>query len=82
MPRPTAIEVYPLEDFFLKIKFDNNEIKLYDVKPSIKGAWYGKLANVDYFKTVYCDGFTVAWQEGQDLCPDDIYFLSQHISNN
>ena len=43
MLRPTAIKVFPQEDYTLRIIFDNGEEKLFDVKPYIKGNWYGEL---------------------------------------
>lgn len=76
MLRPTAIEVSPLDNFFLNIKFDNGEIRLFDVKPYIKGNWYSELENREYFNTVKTNGFTVEWANGQDLCPDELYYNS------
>lgn len=74
MLRPTAIDVIPLENYKLLIKFDNGEKKLFDVKPYISGSWYGELKNENYFKAVMVDGFTVVWPNGQDICPDDLYY--------
>lgn len=76
MLRPTAIEVKPLENYELLLKFDNGEIKIFDVKPYINGAWYGELNNKNYFQSASVDGFTVVWPNGQDLCPDELYYSS------
>ncbi len=70
MLRPTAIRVFPEENYQLRIIFDNQEMKRFDVKPYIRGEWYGKLANEAYFRLAKTDGFTVVWPDGQDLCPD------------
>jgi len=75
MLRPTAVEVHPEENYKIKVAFDNGEVKLFDVKPYIKGEWYGKLFDKAYFNSVKTDGFTVVWPEGQDLCPDELYHL-------
>ncbi len=80
MLRPTAIKVTTDDNYFLIIEFDNGEVKKLDVKPYIQGSWYGKLKNPDYFKMVTTDGFTVCWSDGQDLCPDDVYFLSLSVA--
>ena len=77
--RPTAIAVTPLENYKLELTFDNGEQKIFDASWAIKGDFYGELADVEYFKTVHCDGYTIAWKNGQDLCPDDIYNLSVEI---
>lgn len=79
MLRPTAVKVIPQKDFFLRIQFDNGEEKLFDVKPYIQGNWFGKLRDEKYFNTVRTDGFTVVWPDGQDLCPDEIYDMSEAI---
>ena len=77
MLRPTAIEVFPQEDYTLHIVFDNGETKIFDVKPYIKGKWYNELLRKDYFYSAHTDGFTVVWKHGQDICPDDLYYLSK-----
>lgn len=76
MLRPTASAVKAKEDYLLEITFDNGEVKIFDVKPYIKGSWYGQLKDVNYFGAVATDGYTVVWPEGQDLCPDELYELS------
>lgn len=77
MLRPTATKVIPQENYILDVTFDNGERKFFDVKPYIKGSWYGQLSDCNYFKAVQTDGFTVVWPEGQDICPDDLYYLSK-----
>ena len=80
MLRPTAIKVKSEDNYFIRIEFDNGEVKKLDVKPYIQGSWYGRLKDLTYFKMVTTDGFTVCWPEGQDLCPDDVYSLSVSVS--
>ena len=79
MLRPTAVKVSPIEDYSLNITFDNGEVKIFDVKPYIKGSWYGMLKDRDYFNRVSTDGFTVVWPDGQDLCPDELYEISVSV---
>lgn len=76
MLRPTVKEVVSLADYRLLLKFDNGERKIFDAKPYISGEWFKELENLTYFKSVAVDGFTVVWPHGQDLCPDDLYYLS------
>lgn len=76
MLRPTAVNVTAIDDYNLILKFNNGEIRKFDVKPYIKGKFYGQLHEKDYFKFVKTDGFTVVWPNGQDICPDDLYQLS------
>ena len=80
MLRPTAKEVYPQRDYMLMIVFDNGETRVFDVKPYIRGEWYGRLADEAYFRAAKTDGFTVVWPDGQDLCPDELYEMSKQVS--
>ena len=77
--RPTATQITPLEGYHLLITFDNGEIRNLDVNPYIKGNWYGKLRDKKLFATVKPNGYTVVWEDGQDLCPDDVYYTSELV---
>ncbi len=79
MLRPTAIKVSVLENYKLKIEFNNGETKLFDVLPYIQGSWYSQLKDKNYFSLVKADGFTITWPDGQDICPDDLYYNSSPI---
>lgn len=70
-PRP--IEVKPLEDYKLYLKFKNNEEKIYDVKRILKNKMFEKLKNVEYFKNVKISGCTIEWKDGEDIAPENLY---------
>ncbi len=74
MLRPIAKKVVALDDYLLQIEFDNGECKNFDVKPYIQGTWYSELKNPIYFKSAFANGYTIEWPNGQDLCPDEIYY--------
>ena len=76
MLRPTVIYVEPREDYLLYLEFDNGEKKFFDMKPYIKGDFYGQLANKEYFQKVKANGFSVEWPKEQDICPDNLYYDS------
>lgn len=61
MLRPTVVNVIPENDYKLNLRFDNGETRLFDVKPYIKGSWFGELKNPSYFKTVHPNGFNIEW---------------------
>jgi Protein of unknown function (DUF2442). len=73
---PQAIKVKPLDNYKLFLVFDNGEKKIYDVSPLIRGDWFGQLSNMDIFNTVHIAGLSVEWEDGQDICPDDLYMNS------
>ncbi|MBQ3924264.1 MAG: DUF2442 domain-containing protein [Firmicutes bacterium] len=77
--RPAATKVIPLDDRKLRVVFDNGEVRLFDVAPLIKGSWFGELQDDEYFSQVRISGLSVQWPDGQDICPDDLYYLSVPI---
>ena len=74
--RPTAISVQPMADYRLLVTFDNQEKRLFDVSPYIKGSWFGQLRDTALFDRVTIGGLSVEWPGGQDICPDRLYFDS------
>lgn len=74
-----AVSVIPLENYRLRIEFDNGEIRIFDVKPLIRGSWMGELADESYFKTVRIGGLSVEWPHEQDICPDQLYEQSKPV---
>lgn len=70
---PNVKHVRPLPEQRLEIQFANGETRVFNVKPYIKGSWYGKLANPDVFATVRPAGDTVVWAGGQDIAPHELY---------
>ncbi len=69
-------EVIPMEDMLLKIKFVNNQIKMYDVKPLIK-KWkvFNELKNRELFEKVKVDqgGYGISWNDEIDLECDELW---------
>lgn len=80
MLRPTVVSVQVEQDYMLRLTFDNGEVKRFDVKPYIQGAWYSALNNEEYFRTVRPNGYSVEWADGQDLCPDELYYNSVAVA--
>lgn len=71
--RPKAIDVKILEDYKLEILFDNNETRIFDVKPYFKFKIFKELKDTNKFNTVKISGLSVEWENGADICPDELY---------
>ena len=71
--RPKAIDVKVLNNYELEIKFDNNERKIFDVKPYFKFKIFNDLKNYEEFKKVQISGLSIEWKNGADICPDELY---------
>ena len=77
---PKIVSVEAMEDYLLLIKFDTNEEKIYDMKELIQSInYYEKLKDKNYFKNVKPSGDTVIWENGEDVCPENLYYKSKKI---
>ena len=75
--RPKAIDVKPLKNYMLEIVFDNGEKKLFDVKPYLRFEPFKKLENENEFIKVKIGGLSIEWENGADICPDELYYKSK-----
>ena len=71
--RPKAIEVKPLENYTLQVTFENGESGVFDVKPYLQHIQFKDLKNEELFKTVKIAGLSISWDNGADICPDELY---------
>ena len=79
---PDIIEVNALEEYLLYIKFSTNEERIYDMKELIKdNKFYINLKDLEYFKKVKTRGESVEWNNGEDICPENLYYDSIEIEN-
>ncbi|GHU61571.1 hypothetical protein AGMMS49983_01510 [Clostridia bacterium] len=77
--RPRAIEVEPMNDYQLFVTFANQEKRIFDVKPY---RMFPSFKNVfTDFNSVHIAGLSVAWENGTDICPDELYFDSLPADN-
>lgn len=77
--RARAIDVKPLNNYELEIKFDNGETKIFDVKPYFKFSIFNKLKEKGKFEKVKISGLSIEWENGADICPDELYNNSKTI---
>ena len=76
---PDVIEVRPLEEYKLYLKFEDGKEKIYDVTKMLENECYKKLKDKQYFETVKACGITVEWKDGEDIAPEDLYFNSVDV---
>lgn len=89
--RKKITDVSPNEDFTLTLIFDNEEKRIYDMKPYLKkGTVFETFSEYDNFKRVYLDECNcvswdinpeidsdTVWSNKVDLCPDTCYIDSR-----
>lgn len=64
-----------LGEYKLRLYFHNKKVKIVDLEEMVKKGknLFLPLLDPEYFKLVKCDGTTVCWPNGVDLCPDVLY---------
>jgi Protein of unknown function (DUF2442) len=77
---PRVKFVQPNKDFTLNLTFDNNERKIFDVKPYLEYGVFRELKDLSLFYSVKPFLGTVQWQNEQDFCPDTLYLESVYIN--
>ena len=80
MLRPKAVSVIPQDNYCLLVTFSNDEKRLFDVKPYLDFKPFKELKNPAIFDTVKPAGLSVEWVQGQDICPDELYYGSVPIA--
>lgn len=74
---PDIIEVKALRDYYIYLKFETGEEKVYDMTTCIEEIeYYKKLKERKYFENVKPRGITVEWKNGEDVCPENLYYDS------
>lgn len=78
MLQPRISTVEPLSGFKLRLTYENQEVKVFDVTPYISGSWYSELKDESYFRSVKVlpGGVGIEWLNGQDIAPHELYEMS------
>ena len=79
---PRVEKVNPLPDYELQLVFSNKEVRIFDVKPYLNTGVFKELKNPELFKTVRPYLGSIAWANGQDLCPDTLYMGSTPLQSS
>ena len=74
-----VIKVSVLDDYKLELTFDNNIVKIKDMKPYLDKGTFKKLKKVEKFNSVKISFGTISWDEDIDMCADYLYETSQEI---
>ena len=77
-PRVSAAN--PLNDYRIEIKFDNGEVKIFDVSPYLQTGIFKELREKKYFDSIFVEDGTVRWRNGQDFCPDTLYSEGKNVN--
>jgi len=79
-PRVTAVET--TNNHFLKLSFENDEVKIFDASPFLDKGIFKELQDYNYFKQASVSFGSVAWPHEQDFSYDTLYLLSEPFPKN
>ena len=67
------IEVKPLSDYRLELTFENEEKRIFDVKPYLHLGILSELNDKQVFESVRVSFDAIEWDNGADLDPELLY---------
>ena len=76
---PRIIDAVPMADYDVLLTFENNEKKVFSVKPYLNLGFFSELKNETIFKTVKVSFDTIEWINGVDIDPEELYERSKNI---
>jgi len=74
-----VIKAEAIEDYKLKLTFDNGETKIKDMKPYLDKGIFKKLKDINVFNNVKIKYGTISWEDDIDMCADSLYETSKTI---
>ncbi len=77
---PHVIDAVYLEDYLIRITFNDGQIKVVDFQPYAKRKGvFSLLKDKTYFRKFFIDLHTVCWPNGADVAPERLYELGQPV---
>jgi len=77
-----VIEVEAMDDYKLLLCFDNQEKRIFDLKPILSFGRFCELRDISLFKRVHVSFDTIEWDNGLDLDPEYLYRESKQITDS
>ena len=78
---PLVVSVETVKNHFLKLSFENDEIKLFDVSPFLNKGIFKELQDYSYFRQASVAFGSVEWPHEQDFSNDTLYLLSTTVDS-
>jgi hypothetical protein len=73
----SIINVRPLRNYELELTFENNEVKIFDVKDYLETGIFSRLKDEKLFNQVRILFDSITWPGGIDLDPEVLYEKSR-----
>jgi hypothetical protein len=69
----SVTKVEALDDYILKLEFNNSEIKYFEMRNYLNHGIFKDLKDSTIFKSVKLYFDTINWSNGADICPEILY---------
>jgi len=66
-------DVTPLPDYKLQLKFENNEVRVFDVQPYLDMGKFSELKDKALFNSVRVSFDSIEWANHLDFAPEFLY---------
>ena len=66
-------DVMPIENYNLLLTFNDDSVKLFDMKPFLDKGIFKELQDESLFKTVRVSFDSIEWSNGADVDPETLY---------
>ena len=74
-----VIKAEYVDGYRIRLWFNNNVIKVVDLKSSLKGIVFEPLKDLDFFKKFSVKYNTVEWENGADFAPEYLLALPNEM---
>lgn len=69
----SVVSVHPLDNFYLELRFNTGETRLFDARPYLDKGVFRRLQDKELFNQAYVAFDTVCWPGNLDIAPETLY---------
>ena len=79
---PKIVKVETKDEYIIVVKFDNNDVVEYDLKPKLEEKTFEPLKDKIFFSTIKIDngGYGISWDDEIDLSEYEVWTKGKKIS--
>ena len=76
---PAVTDVKPDKDYTLLLRFENGDLKRFDMKPFLDKGIFKELKDISKFNSVHVAFDTIEWDNNADFDPEALFVYSEKI---
>lgn len=78
---PKIIEVVAMQNYDILLTYENNEKRIFNIRPYLHLGFISELENEELFNTVKISFDTIEWDNGVDIDPEELYEKSRKLKS-